>query len=90
MLYSIYIPSRKNWLLDLQQSAPYSGTIRDFSTTTVAPHALVMTQPQAADVKAQLARQYNIRARVMAHKYSTGAGRIRTAFARLIDEIYAS
>lgn len=88
MLYSIYIPSRKNWLLDLQQSAPYSGTIREFSTTPVAPHALVMTQPQAAGVKAQLARQYNISARIMVHKYSTGAGRIRTAFARLMRELY--
>lgn len=88
MLYSIYIPSRKNWLLDLEQSAPYSGNIRDFSTTPTAPLALVMTRPQAADVKQRLAVQYHISARVMAHKYSANYGRLRTAFARLMRELY--
>ena len=88
MLYSIYIPSRKNWLLDLQQSAPYSGTIRDFSTTPTAPLALVMTHPQAADVKQRLAVQYHISARVMVHKYSTNYSRLRTAVARLMRELY--
>lgn len=88
MLYSIYIPSRKTWLLDLQQSAPYSGTIRDFQTTPTAPLALVMTQPQAAAVKQQLAVQYHISARIMAHRYSTDYGRLRKALARLIEELY--
>lgn len=88
MLYSIYIPSRKNWLLDLEQTAPYSGTIRDFSTTPTAPLALVMTRPQAADVKQRLAVQYHISARVMAHKYSTNYGRLRKTLARLIEELY--
>lgn len=89
MLYSIYIPCRKNWLLDLQQSAPFSGSIRHFSTTSIAPLALVMTQPQAAAVKQQLEVQYHISARIMAHRYSTDYGRLRKTLARLIEELYA-
>lgn len=88
MLYSIYIPSRKNWLLDIQLSAPFSGSIRDFQTTSTAPLALVMTHQQAVSVVQLLEVQYHISARVMVHKYSTDYGRLRKILARLIEELY--
>lgn len=71
MLYSIYIPSRRNWLQSLDYAASNGGNVPALKTTHIAQLAQCFGPNKALEVCDILANKFNIAARIRSHKYST-------------------
>ena len=70
-LYSIYIPSRRNWLQSLDYAASNGGNVPTLKTTHIAQLALAFGPDRALATCDLLANKFNINARIRPHKYST-------------------
>ncbi len=71
MLYSIYIPSRRNWLQSLDYAASNGGNVPTLKTTHIAQLAQLFGPNRALEICDILANKFNIAARIRSHKYST-------------------
>lgn len=70
-LYSIYIPSRRNWLQSLDYAASNGGNVPTLKTTHIAQMAQPFGPSKVFEVCDILANKFNITARIRPHKYST-------------------
>lgn len=70
-LYSIYIPSRRNWLQSLDYAASNGGNVPTLKTTDIAQLAQPFGPFRALEVCSILANKFNIASRILPHKYST-------------------
>ena len=70
-LYSIYIPSRRNWLRSFDYAASNGGNVPTLKTTHIAQMAQPFGPFRALEVCSILANKFNIASRILPHKYST-------------------